>query len=152
MATNAGPVYGRQYIRYAETYEAEILNSAGTENVEVGEYRVVKQSDKPMYATVARYSADPSGTEQLGVNQSYMPTTIASPQTARQLTVARSGLLLVEVAPAQPAIVVGTGLQIDSDGAAVQAGGVAVTVQGTTPIVREYLNIAGRAFVLVSFA
>ena len=42
MATNAAPIYGKQYIRYAETWEAPVDDQAGTIGVvEVGELRAV---------------------------------------------------------------------------------------------------------------
>jgi hypothetical protein len=80
-----------------------------------------------------------------------MPTTLAQPNTARQLTVATSGLLLIEVAPASAAIVLNTPLEVNTLGQATAAG-QAVTLDGTTPTIRENINIAGRKLVLVSFA
>jgi hypothetical protein len=86
-----------------------------------------------------------------GVNQAYMPTALAQPYTARQLTVATSGLLLIEVDPVSPAITINTPLQVNVYGQAVAAG-TAATLDGATPIVRENVTIGGRALVLVSFA
>ena len=80
-----------------------------------------------------------------------MPTAIASPATARQLTVATSGLLLVEVDPTSAAITLNSQLQINTLGQATAAG-VPVTLDGTTPLIRESLDIGGRKMVLVSFA
>jgi flagellar basal body rod protein FlgF len=80
-----------------------------------------------------------------------MPTALAQPYTARQLTVATSGLLLVEVAPASAAITLATQLQVNVLGQAV-ATGTPVTLDGTTPLVRENVTIGGRTLVLVSFA
>ena len=80
-----------------------------------------------------------------------MPTALAQPYTARQLTVATSGLLLVEVAPGGPAIGLNTPLQINTLGQAV-ASGAPVTLDGTTPTIRELVNIGGRELALVSFA
>ena len=87
-----------------------------------------------------------------GVNQAYMPTALAQPNTARQLTVATSGLLLVEVAPLSAALTLNTQLTVNTLGQAVAVGGIAVTVDGTTPLVRENVTIGGRKLVLVSFA
>ena len=86
-----------------------------------------------------------------GVNQAYMPTLIAQPRTARQLTVATSGLLLIEVEPASAVIPLNTALQVNALGQATAAG-TSVTLDGTTPLIRENVDIGGRRLVLVSFA
>jgi hypothetical protein len=162
MATNAAPIYGKQYIRYAETWEAAVdaeagsplATAAGTNIgvVEVGELCVVSYlvSAGPNVAAAPNaFAAVP--TTIAGVNQAYMPTALAQPYTARQLTVATSGLLLIEVAPASAAITLNTPLQVNLLGQAVAAGN-AVTLDGTTPLIREAVNIGGRKLVLVSFA
>ena len=42
MATNAAPIYGKQYIRYAETFEAPSNTQGGVVGtVEIGELRAV---------------------------------------------------------------------------------------------------------------
>ena len=153
MATNSGPIYGKQFIRYAETWEAPTDTQGGAiGTVEIGELRAVS------YATFAGPSYAAAGdaftvapTTIVGINQAYMPTALAQPYTARQLTVATSGLLLVEVAPASAAITLATQLQINVLGQAV-AVGTPVTLDGTTPLVRENVTIGGRTLVLVSFA
>ena len=152
MATNAGPIYGRQYIRYAETWEAAIDTQGGAVGtVEIGELRAVS------YATYAGPNIAAAGdaftvapTSIIGVNQAYMPTAIAQPYTARQLTVATSGLLLIEVDPASVTISLNTPLQINLLGQAT-ASGTAVTLDGSTPLIRELVTIGGRELVLVSF-
>ena len=153
MATNAAPIYGKQYIRYAETWEAPANNQAGAVGVvEIGELRCVSYATwaGPNYAAAGdAFTVAP--TTIVGVNQAYMPTALAQPYTARQLTVATSGLLLIEVAPASAAIGLNTALQINTLGQAVAAG-TAVTLDGTTPLIRENVNIGGRRLVLVSFA
>ncbi len=80
-----------------------------------------------------------------------MPTALAQPYTARQLTVATSGLLLVEVDPVSAVIGLNTALQINGLGQATAAG-TSVLLDGTTPLIRENVNIGGRRLVLVSFA
>lgn len=153
MATNAAPIYGKQYIRYAETWEAAVDTQGGVVGVvEIGELRAVS------YATWAGPNVAAAGdaftvapTNICGINQAYMPSALAQPYTARQLTVATSGLLLVEVAPASAAIALNTPLQINLLGQAVAAG-TAVTLDGTTPLIRENVTIGGRRLVLVSFA
>ena len=155
MATNAAPCYGKQYIRYAETWEVpKNTQSGGLGTVEIGEFRAVS------YATWAganfaaapdAFSAPASVTTIVGINQAYMPTLLASPSTARIITVATSGLLLVEADPLSAPITLNTQLQINTVGQATSAG-VPVTMNGTVPLVRESLTISGRTLVLVSFA
>ena len=153
MATNAAPIYGRQYIRYAETFEAPSNTQGGVVGtVEIGELRAVSYSTWAGPNTAAAgdaFTVPP--TTIVGINQAYMPTALAQPYTARQLTVATSGLLLVEVDPAAGTINLNTQLQINLLGQATNAG-VAVTLDGTTPLIREIVDIGGRDLVLVSFA
>ena len=153
MATNSAPIYGKQYIRYAETWEAAVDTEGGVVGtVEIGELRAVS------YATWAGPNVAAAGdaftvppTTICGINQAYMPSALAQPYTARQLTVATSGLLLVEVDPASGPIVLNTQLQINLLGQATLSG-TAVTLDGTTPLIRENVTIGGRRLVLVSFA
>ena len=153
MATNAAPIYGRQYIRYSETFEAATNTQGGAVGtVEVGELRAVSYATwaGPNVAAAGdAFTAPPSTI--VGINQAYMPSALAQPYTARQLTVATSGLLLVEVDPAAGTINLNTQLQINLLGQATDAG-VAVTLDGTTPLIREIVDIGGRNLVLVSFA
>ena len=162
MATNSAPIYGRQYIRYAETWEAAVNAEAGSPAataagttigiVEIGELRVVAylvSAGPNVAAAPDAFAAFP--TFIAGVNQAYMPTTLAQPYTARQLTVATSGLLLVEVDPASGAITLNTVLEVNTLGQATAAG-TAVSLDGTTPLIRELVDIGGRQLVLVSFA
>ena len=162
MATNSAPIYGKQYIRYAETWEAAVNAEAGSPLataagftdgiVEIGELRVVSyltSAGQNIAAAPDAFAAFPSTI--CGVNQAYMPTALAQPYTARQLTVATSGLLLVEVDPASAAIGLNSQLNVNGLGQAVAAG-TPVTLDGATPLVRENVNIGGRQLVLVSFA
>ena len=165
MATNAAPIYGKQYIRYAETWEAAVNAEAGSPvaaavgtvgTVEIGELRVVAYmvSAGPNVASAPDALAPGNWTGLIaGVNQAYMPTALAQPYTARQLTVATSGLLLVEVDPALgPAPTLNTQLRVNTLGQAVASGGTQVTLDGTQPLIRENVTIGGRKLVLVSFA
>jgi hypothetical protein len=166
MATNAAPIYGKQYIRYAETWEAAVDAEAGSPAavaagttlgiVEVGELRVVAYvtSAGPNIAAAPDALAAVNWTGLIaGVNQAYMPTALAQPYTARQLTVATSGLLLVEKDPTVLAVInLNTQLRVNALGQAVAAGGTLVTLDGTTPLIRENVTIGGRNLVLVSFA
>lgn len=154
MATNAAPIYGKQYIRYAETWEAAVDDQAGNPGVvEIGELRAVSPATwtgSPFVAAVGTYfTVQP--TVICGVNQAYMPTALAQPYTARQLTVATSGLLLIEVDPTSAAIGLNTQLNVNPLGQAIAAG-TPVLIDGTQPTVRENVNIGGRRLVLVSFA
>lgn len=162
MATNAAPIYGKQYIRYAETWEAAVdaeagspLDTAAGTNigvVEIGELCAVSYlvSAGPNVAASANAFATAPSTIA-GINQAYMPSALAQPYTARQLTVATSGLLLIEVDPASAAITLNTPLQVNLRGQAVAAG-TSVTNDGTTPLIRELVDIGGRKLALVSFA
>jgi len=120
--------------------------------VEVGELRAVSYATwaGPNYAAPGVYfTVQP--TNIVGINQAYMPTALAQPYTARQLTVATSGLLLVEVAPGSGTIGLNTQLQVNGLGQAIAAG-TPVTMDNTYPLIRENVTIGGRRLVLVSFA
>ena len=157
MATNSSPIYGKQYIRYAETWEAPINTEAGAiGTVEIGELRAVSYATwaGPNYAAAGdAFNPAAAQTTIAGVNQAYMPTALAQPQTARQLTVATSGLLLIENDPASPFVNANLNdpLAINAAGQASLTG-TAVTLDGTTPRIREIVQIGGRNLVLVSFA
>ena len=154
MSLNIAPVYAKQYIRYCETWEAATDNEGEDVGVvEIGEFRVVA------YATYAGANkcctpGDLTAFDGpiIGVNQAYIPTALAQPYTARQASIATSGMLIVEVAPEAAAIDLNSQLEVDDAGRAVAVGdGVAVTLDGTTPLVRETVEIGGRKVVLVSF-
>lgn len=157
MATNSAPIYGKQFIRYAETWEAPINNQAGAIGVvEIGELRAVSYATWAGANYAAAGDAFNPATAQAtiaGVNQAYMPTALAQPATARQLTVATSGLLLLEQDPAAPftAANLNAPLAINALGQS-RLGGTVVTLDGTTPRIREIVTIGGRNLVLVSFA
>ena len=154
MATNAAPIYGKQYIRYAETFEAATNTEGGAVGtVEIGELRAVSYATwaGPNVAAAGDAFAAPPNTI-VGINQAYMPSAIAQPYTARQLTVATSGLLLVEVAPASAPLTLNAQLTVNTLGQASTVASVAVTLDGTTPLIRELVDIGGRKLVLVSFA
>jgi len=156
MAFNISPVYGKQYVRYSETWHAVTNTQAGgVGTVDVGEFRCVAQAVYAGAGFVCPPSALTSFTGPIvGVNQAYIPTSLAEPHTTRQATVATSGSLLVEIDPTDSvAIVLGTALKINTLGQATsQVSGVAATVDGTTPLVREISNIGGRNMAVVSFS
>ena len=141
----ATPVYGKQFIRFAET-------GLVPDAVSLPQFRVV--------AIDTAAGTEPptielcSGGEAFGVIQQDVPAVDADKATTLQrlATVATSGLLLVEanatLLPTQ-----NTSLEVDGNGIAVAAGGagVAVTVSGTAPTVRQQVVIGGVYHVLVSF-
>merc|ERR1712178_458130 len=111
MASNVGPQYGKQVIRFAETHEFS--------SDEVFEFRLVWNN---------------AGTKEVQDGAS----------------AAGSVTLLVE-ADAANLQAVGDALLVDGVGRSASAG-AAVTVNNTTPIIREQVLIGGRSMVLVSFS
>lgn len=160
MASNASAVYGKQYIRFAETFYAGVNKQDGTSigTVEVGEFRVVCQwveyDGVPTISQPGDRDTSKANTRFVGVNQAYIPTAIAEPQADRSATVATSGLLLVEMDPAATLDValIGAQLEVDTSGRAVNSGGGdAVSVNGAEVYIRETLDIGGRKMVLCVF-
>jgi hypothetical protein len=151
MATNVAPCYGRQYIRYAETLEAAVKTQAGAGGVEVGEFCAVSLASYEGANVIAPAGAfNTAPTTIVGINQAYISTAEASPHTARQATIATSGLLLVEHdGGAAPAI--GSQLEVNAKGQATTTG-TPVTKDGVIPTVREVVAIGGRTLVSVSFS
>lgn len=167
MAFNIAPVYGKQYIRYSETWEAATDAEAGSPNavaagstvgiVEIPEFAVVayaKYGSSPTNKVCVPGDLDAFDGKVVGVNQSYIPTSLAQPHTARQASVARSGSLIVGVDPSnEAAFVLNARLSVGETGLALTTadGGVNVTVDGTTPLIREVVEIGGRTIVIASF-
>ncbi|ATW62856.1 hypothetical protein SCBWM1_gp172 [Synechococcus phage S-CBWM1] len=166
------PVYEKQYIRFAETFHAPTdKETPGANEVAIGAFRVVAQA---AYQG-AKYACTPgdldspgnktTAMEILGVNQYAVRDAATAPQDNRAISVATSGLLLVEVSPdvgsnsSADTIPVGSALVVDALGRASTAdlgatglvSYILVTKGGTTPIVREHLKTGGSEFVLVSF-
>lgn len=147
----SSPVYGKQYIRFAETF----LVAQGTA---VNQFRVVELtgtpgSHPPLQVQESNGGAA-VGVSQYTLNDNVPPTGYATDEV-RLLTVATSGLLLVEADGTLAANDIGTALEVLSDGRASDAatvGSAAVTVNGTTPIIRDVLNIGGDQYALVSFS
>ena len=139
----ATPVYGKQFIRFAET-------ALVPANLPLEAFTLVEVAGpvtEPPTIGVAQ------GANCFGVLQQDMPA--VDPERAvtmpRQATVATSGLLLVRAdagsLPAQKG-----GLEVNGSGEAAAAGIAAVTVNGTQPTVRQLVQIGGVAHALVSFA
>jgi len=141
----ATPVYGKQFIRFAETG----LVPDGTA---LEQFTLVKTAPAPAAITEPPTLALMSAAgEAFGVLQQDMPAVDADKATTLQRlgTVATSGLLLVaaDVANLQPQREV---LKVDGQGRSSSAG-AAVTCGATTPIVRQQVVIGGVAMALVSF-
>lgn len=156
MSLNIAPVYGKQFIRYAETWEAAADQEDGTVGVvEIPEFAVVAYAS---YAGSNKVCTPGDLTDftgaVVGVNQSYIPTALSQPYTARQSSVATSGSLIVDRDPDTEApFVINGQLSVGPSGKAlpVADGGVAVTVNGTTPLIREVIQIGSRTILIVSF-
>ena len=144
------PIFGKQYIRFAETFQV-------AQGTVVNQFRVVELTGAPGAhppLLVEQSNGGASvGVSQFTLNDNVPPTGVATDET-RMLSVATSGLLLVEGDGTLAANDIGTALEVIAGGLASDAGTVgstAVTVNGTTPIIRDVLNIGGEQFALVSF-
>ena len=95
------------------------------------------------------YGSTIVGTDAVGVSQFYVESLANAPTDSRLMSVATSGLLLVEADSAVAAtIAVGSQLTLDAVGRAAAAG-TAITIAGKVPAVREVL-VGQRSFVLVA--
>lgn len=144
------PIYGKQYIRFAETFQV-------AQGTVVNQFRVVELTAAPGAhppLLVEQSNGGASvGVSQFTLNDNVPPTGFATDET-RMLSVATSGLLLVEGDGTLAANDIGTALEVVAGGLASDAatvGSTAVTVNGTTPIIRDVLDIGGEQFALVSF-
>jgi len=147
----ATPVYGKQYIRFAETFQV-------AQGTAVNQFRVVELTSSPGSHPPLLVQQS-NGGASVGVAQYTLndndPATGYATDGVRMLTVATSGLLLVEGDGTLAAADIGTALEVISNGqasAAGTAGSVAVTVNGTSPIIRDVINIGGVEYALVSFS
>ena len=146
----ASPVYGKQYIRFAETFQV-------AQGTAVNGFRVVELTSSPG-SHPPLLVEESNGGAAVGVAQFTLndnsPATGFATDEVRLLTVATSGLLLVEADGTLAANDIGTALEVIAGGKAsdaATAGSTAVTVNGTTPIIRDVLDIGGDQFALVSF-
>ena len=139
----ATPVYGKQFIRFAET--GLVPDATALEQFTLVTINNAAPTDPPTLELMV------AAGEAFGVLQQDMPAVDADKATTLQRlgTVATSGLLLV-AADAANLQVQGDPLLVDGNGKSSNAGG-AVTVDSTTPIVRQQVVIGGVAMVLVSF-
>ena len=138
----ATPVYGKQFIRFAET--GLVPDATALEQFTLVK-TAVAVTEPPTLELMA------AAGEAFGVLQQDMPAVDADKATTLQRlgTVATSGLLLV-AADGANLQAQGAGLLVDANGKSSSAGG-AVTVSSTTPTVRQQVVIGGVAMALVSF-
>ena len=144
------PIYGKQYIRFAETFQV-------AQGTVVNQFRVVELTGAPG-AHPPLLVEQSNGGASVGVSQftlnDNVPSTGFATDETRMLSVATSGLLLVEGDGTLAANDIGTALEVIAGGLASDAAtatSTAVTVNGTTPIIRDVLDIGGEQFALVSF-
>ena len=137
------PVYGKQYIRFAES--AIVPDALVVEAFTLVEINAAAPTEPPTIAIMN------GAGEAFGVIQQRFNASDSGFATDlnRQGTVATSGLLLVRADPAALQTQ-NQALAVDGTGRS-QAGGGAVTVNGTTPIVRHQVLVGGINMVLVSF-
>ena len=139
----ATPVYGKQFIRFAETGVAQETDAFSQFTLVTVDSAV--PSDIPTLA-----QATGAGEVMGVIQQDILAVDNDKATTLQRLgTVATSGLLLV----ASGASIQSTGsaLKIDANGKSDSSGG-AVTCNGTTPIVRDNVTQGGVEMVLVSFS
>ena len=140
----ATPVYGKQFIRFAET-------GLVPEATALTQFRVVAIDEAEGTEPPTLKVSD--GGESFGVLQQDVPAVDADKATTMQRlgTVATSGLLLVEADTASKPVQ-NIPLEVNASGIAVaQSAGSAVLVNGTSPIVRQQVMVGGTFHVLVSF-
>ena len=144
------PIFGKQYIRFAETFQ--VAQGTAVNQFRVVELAAAPGAHPPLLVEQSNGGAS-VGVSQFTLNDNVPPTGFATDET-RMLSVATSGLLLVEGDGTLAANDIGTALEVVAGGLASDAGtagSAAVTVNGTTPIIRDVLNIGGEQFALVSF-
>lgn len=144
------PIFGKQYIRFAETFQ--VAQGTAVNQFRVVELAAAPGAHPPLLVEQSNGGAS-VGVSQFTLNDNSPPTGFATDET-RMLSVATSGLLLVEGDGTLAANDIGTALEVVAGGLASDAGtggSTAVTVNGTTPIIRDVLNIGGEQFALVSF-
>ncbi len=139
----ASPVYGKQFIRFAET--GLVPDAVALNQFTLVAVNAAVPTEPPTLA-----QANAAG-EVMGVLQQDVVVVDTDKATTLQRlgTVATSGLLLV--ANGANAQSTGDALKVDANGKSDTSGG-AVTCNGTTPIVRDNVTQGGVEMVLVSFS
>ena len=139
----ATPVYGKQFIRFAETGVAKETDAYSQFTLVTVDSAV--PSDIPTLA-----QATGAGEVMGVIQQDILAVDNDKATTLQRLgTVATSGLLLVAAGASIQST--GSALKIDANGKSDSSGG-AVTCNGTTPIVRDNVTQGGVEMVLVSFS
>ena len=142
---SATPVYGKQYIRFAESGRVD-------DNVALDQFVLVTIDNAPVTEPPTAALMVAAG-ECWGVIQQKfnLSTSGFATDLNRQATIATSGLLLIQSEGGANAQAQNDALKVSANGKSSSAGG-AVTQDGTTPIVRQHLTVGGLPYVLVSFA
>ena len=143
--TAALPVYGKQYIRFMES-------AFVPDAVSIPAFTVVEINTAPAAVEPPRIAASAGGAAFGVLQQRFnLATSGFATDLNRQASVATSGLLLVKADPANMQSQ-NDALKVDAAGRSSSAGGAgAVTVDGTTPIVRHRVQVGGIDMVLVAF-
>jgi hypothetical protein len=141
---SASPVYGKQYIRFAESGRVDT-------NVAIDQFVLVTIDAAPVTAPATAALMAAAG-ECWGVIQQKfnLATSGFATDLNRQATIATSGLLLVQADSANMQAQ-NDALKVDANGKSSSAGG-AVTQNATTPVVRQQVQVGGLSYVLVSFS
>ena len=141
---SASPVYGKQYIRFAESGRVDT-------NVAIDQFVLVTIDNAPVTVPPTAALMAAAGEAWGVIQQKFnLATSGFATDLNRQATVATSGLLLVQADGANMQAQ-NDALLVDATGKSSSAGG-AVTQNGTTPVVRQAVQVGGLNYVLVSFS
>ena len=141
---SASPVYGKQYIRFAESGRVDT-------NVAIDQFVLVTIDNAPVTVPPTAALMVAAGEAWGVIQQKFnLATSGFATDLNRQATIATSGLLLLQADGAN-AQAQNDALLVDANGKSSSAGG-AVTQNGTTPIVRQLVQVGGLNYVLVSFS
>ena len=141
---SASPVYGKQYIRFAESGRVDT-------NVAIDQFVLVTIDNAPVTAPPTAALMAAAGEAWGVIQQKFnLATSGFATDLNRQATIATSGLLLVQADGANMQAQ-NDALLVDANGKSSSAGG-AVTQNGTTPVVRQAVQVGGLNYVLVSFS
>ena len=141
---SASPVYGKQYIRFAESGRVDT-------NVAIDQFVLVTIDNAPVTAPPTAALMAAAGEAWGVIQQKFnLATSGFATDLNRQATIATSGLLLVQANGANLQAQ-NDALLVDATGKSSSAGG-AVTQNGTTPVVRQAVQVGGLNYVLVSFS
>jgi hypothetical protein len=141
---SASPVYGKQYIRFAESGRVDT-------NVAIDQFVLVTIDNAPVTVPPTAALMAAAGEAWGVIQQKFnLATSGFATDLNRQATIATSGLLLVQANGANMQAQ-NDALLVDATGKSSSAGG-AVTQNGTTPVVRQAVQVGGLNYVLVSFS